>query len=80
MKITKNITILSAVFGLVLASTSCQNMSTTQRNTAAGAGIGAAAGAIIADDNPWAGAAIGAAAGGAGGYIYGKNKEEKRGY
>ena len=80
MKITKNISIFSAVVGLALVSSSCQNMDTTQRNTAAGAGIGAAAGAIIADDNPWAGAAIGAAAGGVGGHIYGKNKEEKRGY
>ena len=76
MKITKNISILFAIFGLALASTSC---TTTQRNTSAGAGIGAVAGALIADDSS-KGALIGGAAGAGGGYLYGKNKEEKRGY
>ncbi len=79
MKITKNISILSAVFGLVLASTSCQNMNTVERNTAAGAGIGAVAGALIADDS-LKGAAIGGLAGGAGGWALGKNKQKNRGY
>ena len=77
MKITKNIFILSTVFGLAVATTSC---TTTERNTATGAGIGAVAGALIADDDAGKGAAIGALAGAGGGYIYGKNKENKRGY
>ena len=80
IKLIKKSAFLSVVASLAFAGTGCQNMNTVERNTAAGAAIGAGAGAIIADDNPWAGAAIGAAAGGAGGWLYGKNKQKRRGY
>ncbi|MCW7539589.1 OmpA family protein [Aquabacterium sp. A7-Y] len=77
--------ILSIAAVAVFAS-GCANMSETQGNTAKGAGIGAAAGALIgvatAGGNKGKSAATGAAAGAAvgalGGYIWSKRMEEQK--
>ena len=53
----------------------CANMSETQRNTAIGAGVGAAAGGLIGNGK---GAAIGAGLGALGGYGWSKYMENKR--
>ncbi|WP_293192270.1 OmpA family protein [Ottowia sp.] len=50
-------------------------MSETQRNTAIGAGVGAAAGGLIGDGK---GAAIGAGVGALGGYVWSRYMENKR--
>ena len=68
--------------GLILAATAaavvmtgCANMTETQRNTAIGAGVGAAAGGLIGDGR---GAAVGAGVGALGGYAWSKYMENKR--
>ena len=53
----------------------CANLTETQRNTAIGAGVGAAAGGLIGDGK---GAAIGAGVGAAGGYAWSRYMENKR--
>ncbi len=61
--------------------TGCADMSDTQRRTATGAGIGAAAGAIIGTATGGrlgSGAAIGAAAGALGGYIWSTRMEKQK--
>jgi outer membrane protein OmpA-like peptidoglycan-associated protein len=67
-----------ATAGVVLAGCADMNsgMTTTQRNTAIGAGVGALAGAAIGHDAT--GALIGAGIGAAGGYIWSKNMEQKK--
>ncbi|HRN75504.1 OmpA family protein [Ottowia sp.] len=74
--------IISPTRGLVLATaaaamimTGCANMTETQRNTAIGAGVGAAAGGLIGDGK---GAAIGAGVGALGGYVWSKYMDNKR--
>ncbi|MDO5624588.1 MAG: OmpA family protein [Pseudomonadota bacterium] len=53
----------------------CAGMTETQRNTAIGAGVGAAAGGIVGDGR---GAAIGAGVGALGGYAWSRYMENKR--
>ena len=53
----------------------CANMTETQRNTAIGAGVGAAAGGLIGDGK---GAAIGAGVGALGGYAWSRYMENKK--
>ena len=67
-----------ATAGVLLAGCADMNtgMTTTQRNTAIGAGVGALAGAAIGHDAT--GALIGAGIGAAGGYIWSKNMEQKK--
>ena len=56
-------------------TTGCANMTETQRNTAIGAGVGAAAGGLIGHGK---GAAIGGVVGAAGGYAWSHYMENKR--
>ena len=53
----------------------CASMTETQRNTAIGAGVGAAAGGLIGDGK---GAAIGAGVGALGGYAWSRYMENKK--
>ena len=65
---------------LVGGLTSCSNMSSGEQRTMSGAGIGAAAGALIGElavGRPMAGAALGAAAGGAGGWLYDRHEKSE---
>lgn len=66
----------------VLALVGCESMDTTQRNTAMGAGIGTAAGAVIGNmtggNNTVRGAAIGGAVGALGTYLWSRRMEEQK--
>ena len=65
---------------LVVSVTGCANMSSGEQRTLSGAGIGAAAGALIGElavGRPLAGAAWGAAAGAAGGYLYDRHEKSQ---
>jgi hypothetical protein len=65
---------------LVSGLTGCANMSSGEQRTLSGAGIGAAAGALIGElavGRPMAGAALGAAAGGAGGWLYDRHEKSE---
>jgi len=65
---------------LVTGISGCANMSSGEQRTLSGAGIGAAAGALVgqlAVGRPMAGAALGAAAGGAGGWLYDRHKKSE---
>ena len=65
---------------LAVSVSGCANMSSGEQRTLSGAGIGAAAGALIGElavGRPMAGAAWGAAAGGAGGYLYDRHEKSK---
>lgn len=67
---TRNLVLVAC---LVVGLTGCANMSSGEKRTAEGAGIGAVAGALVgelATGQPLHGLAIGAAAGAAGGYLY----------
>jgi uncharacterized membrane protein len=58
----------------------CSNMSSGEQRTMSGAGIGAAAGALIGElavGRPMAGAALGAAAGGASGWLYDRHEKSE---
>jgi outer membrane protein OmpA-like peptidoglycan-associated protein len=75
-------TIVTSGRGLILSAsaaallmTGCANMTETQRNTAIGAGVGAAAGGLIGDGK---GAAIGAGVGALGGYVWSRYMDNKR--
>ena len=75
-------TIVTSGRGLILAATAaavmmtgCASMTETQRNTAIGAGVGAAAGGLIGDGK---GAAVGAGVGALGGYVWSKYMDNKR--
>lgn len=71
---------------LSLAVAGCESMSDTQRQTATGAGIGAAAGALIGvatagghkGRSAATGAAIGAGVGALGGYVWSKHMEQQQ--
>lgn len=60
---TRHILVGSGLLALVLTTSACSGMSRSDKNTAAGAAIGAAAGAILTDGSP-AGTVGGAAVGG----------------
>ena len=65
---------------LVGGLTGCANMSSGEQRTLSGAGIGAAAGALVgglATGRPLTGAAFGAAAGAAGGWLYNRHEESE---
>ena len=65
---------------LVVGITGCANMSSGEQRTLSGAGIGAAAGALVGElavGRPMAGAAVGAAAGGAGGWLYDRHEKSE---
>ena len=69
------------VLAAMLALSGCDTMTTTQRNTAIGAGVGAIAGAGIAKatgHKAGKGALIGAAVGGVSTYIWSANMERQR--
>lgn len=72
-KLFSGATLCALAASLVLAG--CQGMSPTARNTAIGAGVGAAAGGLIGDGK---GAAIGAGVGALGGYIWSQHMENKK--
>jgi outer membrane protein OmpA-like peptidoglycan-associated protein len=66
------------LLGLVASAvilTGCANMSETQKGTAIGAGLGAAAGGIIGNGR---GAAVGAGLGALGGYVWSKHMQDKK--
>lgn len=67
--------LLATALTASLLTLGCANMSETQRGTAIGAGVGAAAGAVIGKGR---GAAIGAGIGAAGGYVWSRHMENKR--
>ena len=66
---------LLAVAVFALALTAC---TPKERHLASGAAIGAAAGALVLDQNPLAGAALGGVAGTAGGYLYDQHRREEK--
>jgi outer membrane protein OmpA-like peptidoglycan-associated protein len=68
--------ITAAALGLAGCADMNTGMSTTQRDTAIGAGVGALAGAAIGRNTT--GALVGAGLGAAGGYLWSKNMEQKR--
>lgn len=67
--------ILSGVLAGTLALGACADMSDTERRTATGAALGAAAGGLITGD--WGWAAGGAAIGAVGGYLYDQEKKSQ---
>ena len=70
---------LTVIF-LGLGFSACTSMSTTEKRTMTGAGIGAASGALIgelATGQPLAGAAIGTAVGAAGGWLYDRHEKNE---
>ena len=67
--------LLAATTAAAVLLTGCANMTEAQRNTAIGAGVGAAAGGLIGDGR---GAAIGGVVGAAGGYAWSRYMENKR--
>jgi uncharacterized membrane protein len=74
---TRNLVLACCLVG---GLTGCANMSSGEQRTLSGAGIGAAAGALIGElavGRPMAGAAIGAAAGGAGGWLYDRHEKSE---
>jgi uncharacterized membrane protein len=65
---------------LAVSVSGCANMSSGEQRTLSGAGIGAAAGALVGElavGRPMAGAAWGAAAGAAGGYLYDRHEKSQ---
>lgn len=65
---------------LVGSLAGCANMSSGEQRTLSGAGIGAAAGALVGElavGRPMAGAAVGAAVGGASGYLYDRHEKSE---
>ena len=67
---------IAAAFALAGCADMNTGMTSTQQNTAIGAGVGALAGAAIGHNAT--GALIGAGVGAAGGYIWSKNMEQKK--
>jgi outer membrane protein OmpA-like peptidoglycan-associated protein len=72
-KLFSGATLCAVAASVVLAG--CQGMSPTARDTAIGAGVGAAAGGLLGDGK---GAAIGAGVGALGGYIWSQHMENKK--
>ena len=70
----RSLLLTGSAFAVLL--TGCANMSETQRNTAIGAGVGAAAGGLIGRDAK--GAAIGAGVGALGGYVWSQHMANKK--
>jgi uncharacterized membrane protein len=71
---------LVLVAALVVGISGCADMSSGEQRTLSGAGIGAAAGALVGElavGRPMAGAAWGAAAGAAGGYLYDRHEKSE---
>jgi hypothetical protein len=69
--------LLIVLMGLSLGA--CSSMSTTEKRTLTGAGIGAAGGALLgelATGQPLHGAAIGAAAGAVGGWLFDRHEKQ----
>ena len=66
---------LTAAVALAVLASGCANMTETQKSVAVGAGVGAAAGALIGQGK---GAAIGAGVGALGGYIWSQNMQQKK--
>ena len=69
---------LGLAFCLSAAVAGCSNMSSTEKHTLEGTGIGAASGALIgglATGQPLHGAVIGAAAGAVGGWLYDRHEK-----
>lgn len=73
--VTSGRSLMLAATATAVLMTGCANMTETQRNTAIGAGVGAAAGGIVGDGK---GAAIGAGVGALGGYVWSKYMDNKR--
>ena len=74
---TRNLVLACSLVGGLAG---CSNMSSGEQRTMSGAGIGAAAGALIGElavGRPMAGAALGAAAGGAGGWLYDRHEKSE---
>lgn len=74
---------LVTILATVVVITACANLNSEQKDTAKGAGIGVAAGAVIGGilggrDGAVVGGALGGAAGAVGGNIWSKKMEEKR--
>ena len=65
---------------LAVGVSGCADMSSGEQRTLSGAGIGAAAGALVGElavGRPMAGAAVGAAVGGASGYLYDRHEKSQ---
>jgi outer membrane protein OmpA-like peptidoglycan-associated protein len=80
-RMTFRTTAVAAVAAAAVFMTGCENMSTTQKGTAAGAGIGAAAGAVISKGTggkAGTGAVVGGAIGAVAGNIWSKRQEERK--
>ena len=74
---TRNLVLACCLVG---GLTGCSNMSSGEQRTLSGAGIGAAAGALVGElavGRPMAGAAVGAAVGGAGGWLYDRHEKSE---
>jgi uncharacterized membrane protein len=74
---TRNLVVACCLVG---GLTGCANMSSGEQRTLSGAGIGAAAGALVGElavGRPMAGAAVGAAVGGASGYLYDRHEKSE---
>ena len=77
----KRLTPLALAVSAALLATACADMSERQKGTAAGAGIGAAAGAVISSatgGKAGTGAVVGGAIGAVAGNLWSKRMEEKR--
>ena len=73
MKNSTNCTFIMIAVGLVLGLGACSNMSTQDKNTAAGAGVGAVGGAVLTGGSA-AGTAAGAVVGGVIGHEVGTDR------
>jgi osmotically inducible lipoprotein OsmB len=71
MKTIKQIVVTASLATLALGLTGCSGMSTQDRNTAVGAGVGAVAGSVLTGGSP-VGTVAGAAVGGVVGNQTGK--------
>ncbi len=73
-------TFIGAIAALGILAAGCEDMSSTQKRTLTGAGLGAGAGALIGGatgGSAIGGAALGGAAGAGGGYLYDRDKRGK---
>jgi uncharacterized membrane protein len=69
-----------ATFALLAAFAGCADLTSRERRVLTGTAVGAGGGALIgaATGHPGAGAAIGGAAGAVGGYLYDREKKDRR--
>jgi osmotically inducible lipoprotein OsmB len=72
----QSIKTILAVAALAAAMTGCSSWGERTRDTAIGAGVGAAGGAILSGGSA-TGTAAGAAIGGAAGNVYGQHQKDK---